>query len=155
LDEARRRMEPVDSPKAATLLNNLNKQIEAARRDGEAGLKTQSRTEGDAGNSHWRKAVANRAAGRVDDLRNLLHTWFGFYDGYDPVFTWWMDAPYKQVDQALQSYAAFLREKIVGLKADGAPPAEGPSSEGRPFGGQRAAGGPASGGRPPRSGPGE
>lgn len=135
LDEARSRMEPVDSPKVATALNNLNKQIEAARRSVEASLKTQSPSESDAKSNHLKKTVAHRAAGMVTSLRNILRNWFGFYNGYDPIFTWWMDAPYKQVDQALKNYAAFLREKIVGLKAEDTEAADRLITQGAPLGG--------------------
>ena len=43
----------------------------------------------------------------------------GFYDGYDPLFTWWMQEPYKAADQALQAYAGFLRQRFgaVGDRA--------------------------------------
>jgi uncharacterized protein (DUF885 family) len=50
-------------------------------------------------------------------LRGTLKNWFGFHNGYDPVFTWWVGEPYKTVDQSLASYATFLREKVVGVKA--------------------------------------
>jgi hypothetical protein len=39
--------------------------------------------------------------------------WNTFYNGYDPLFSWWMGMPYKQVDEAMQSYSALLREKIA------------------------------------------
>jgi uncharacterized protein (DUF885 family) len=116
LDEARRRMELVDAPKVAASMNNLNKQIETVRRNLEAQLRTSGRAEGDAQSSHMKKTVANRAAVTVNQLRNTLRNWFGFYNGYDPMFTWWVDAPYRQVDQSLQRHADFLRERIAGLR---------------------------------------
>ena len=45
-------------------------------------------------------------------MRDTLRGWFNFYDGYDPTFTWWVQEPYKGVDQGLQSYADFLRQKL-------------------------------------------
>ena len=39
--------------------------------------------------------------------------WFKYYDGYDPLFTWWAGDPYKKVDEALTDYSAFLRERVV------------------------------------------
>ena len=56
--------------------------------------------------------AANRALADVEGLRNTLRGWFGFYDGYDPLFTWWMHEPYKAADQALQAYADFLRQRF-------------------------------------------
>jgi uncharacterized protein (DUF885 family) len=45
----------------------------------------------------------------VASLRTTLRNWFSFYDGYDPIFTWWMAEPYKSADRALDEYARFLR----------------------------------------------
>jgi len=43
----------------------------------------------------------------ADSLRNSLRAWFNFCNGYDPLFTWWTDAPYKAADKALQNYVTF------------------------------------------------
>jgi uncharacterized protein (DUF885 family) len=53
----------------------------------------------------------------VNSLRETLRNWHRFYDGYDPIFTWWTAEPYKIVDQSLQAYAVTLREKVVGVRA--------------------------------------
>ncbi len=66
------------------------------------------------------KDVAARGPAAVDALRAGLTEWFTFYNGYDPLFTWWMGLPFKKVDAALQGYAQFLREKVA--PADGATP---------------------------------
>jgi uncharacterized protein (DUF885 family) len=58
------------------------------------------------------KDTAARAAEANDVLRTAVAEWFSFYDGYDPMFTWWMRMPHKQVDQTLQEYSTFLREKV-------------------------------------------
>ena len=115
LDEALIRMEWVDPASAADQLNAMNKQIESVKQAVEAGLKPQApQTE----SIIPKKTVANRAAATVDLLRNRLQTWFTFYNGYDPIFTWWVEAPYTTVDKSLQNYASFLRERIVGLKPE-------------------------------------
>lgn len=62
-----------------------------------------------------KKTVANRAAGTVDDLRRTLREWHGFYNGYDPTFTWWLEEPWKAADKALNDYASFLRQRVVGI----------------------------------------
>ncbi|MCI0490131.1 MAG: DUF885 domain-containing protein [Blastocatellia bacterium] len=126
LEESRRRMEPVDSAKLAALLTNLNKQIEETRKAVEAGLKPEgkpdSKSDAKAENKitpiKVKKTVANRAAVAAGRLKETLKRWVGFYNGYDPVFTWWTGDPYKRVDQTLQNYAAFLREKVIGVKPD-------------------------------------
>ncbi len=103
LEEARRRMEPVDAPATARILANLKKQIDHTRRELEK-------------STSINKTVANRAAANIESLRAALKTWFTFYDGYDPIFTWWNAQPYTEADMALQSYSGFLLEKLVGVK---------------------------------------
>ncbi len=141
LAEARRRMEKLDPPKVAAQLNDLTKQIETTRRALEAGLRAEP--------GKAPKSAANRAAPAVNSLRGALRAWFGYYNGYDPLFTWWMEEPYKAVDQALGDYAAYLTEKVVGLRPIDAGPtlAQARAQAGDPGrasgagGGQRGAGG--------------
>ena len=109
LDESRRRMETIDPAKAAATVTSLAKEIEAVRRTLESDLKSNSAPA-------IKKALANRAAIAADELKTVLQGWNTFYNGYDPLFTWWMSEPYKAADKTLTGYAAFLREKIVGLK---------------------------------------
>lgn len=55
-------------------------------------------------------------------LSEALHSVHTFYNGYDPLYTWWAPAPYKQLDSALKSYEAVWAEKIKtapGSKDDG------------------------------------
>jgi uncharacterized protein (DUF885 family) len=115
LEEARRRMEPIDSAKAATTLTSLKKQVEDARKLIEAGLKAGAE-ESDV--IRVKKTVAFRAVGAINNLRGNLRNWYTFYNGYDPVFTWWNEEPYKALDQTLNGYAIFLSERIVGLKTE-------------------------------------
>jgi uncharacterized protein (DUF885 family) len=133
LAEARRRMEKIEPPKVAALLNDLNKQIESTRRSVEASFRAEP--------ARLKKSVANRAASTINSLRGTLRTWFGYYNAYDPLFTWWVDEPYKAVDQTLGSYSTFMTERVVGLRAgDSAPTlAQGPPQPGQ--GGGRGGGG--------------
>jgi uncharacterized protein (DUF885 family) len=114
LEEARRRMEPMDSAKTAATLTNLKKQIDDTRKLVEAGLRAEATDV-----IRIKKTVAFRAVGAVNSLRNNLRNWYTFYNGYDPLFTWWNEEPYKTLDQTLTTYAAFLSERVVGLRAEG------------------------------------
>jgi uncharacterized protein (DUF885 family) len=58
-------------------------------------------------------ASANRAAEATEIMRLAIGEWNSFYDGYDPMFSWWMRMPSKQIDTALTDYAKFLREKVA------------------------------------------
>lgn len=112
LEDARRRMDSIDSSKIAASFTKLAKQIDATNKAVEAGLKPDAKSDA----IKTKKTVVNRAVTSIVGLRNTLRGWYTFYNGYDPIFTWWVAEPYKSVDQALDKYAAFLREKVLGLK---------------------------------------
>jgi uncharacterized protein (DUF885 family) len=124
LEESRRRMEPIDSAKTAAMLTNLRKQIDDTQKAVEAGLRPER---GTAIPSEGvvvikaKKTVAFRAVGAVNNLRNNLRNWYTFYNGYDPLFIWWNEEPYKGLDQTLNSYVALLSERVVGLRPEGTP----------------------------------
>ncbi|HEX5603499.1 MAG TPA: DUF885 family protein [Pyrinomonadaceae bacterium] len=146
LEEARRRMEPIDSAKIAATLNDLRKQVDERRRAVELGLRSEARG-GDTSNDPTRlkKTVANRAVAAINGLRGNLRNWYTFYNGYDPMFTWWNEEPYKTLDQSLTNYATFLSERIVGIRSEGtaqtqAGPNRGPGGGGFQGGGQRPGG---------------
>jgi uncharacterized protein (DUF885 family) len=112
LEDARRRMEAIDSARIAALFTKMAKQIDVTTKAVEAGLKPDAKPDA----LKAKKTIANRGVAAIVSLRNTLKTWYGFYNGYDPMFTWWVSEPYKSVDQSLEKYAAFLREKVLGLK---------------------------------------
>lgn len=119
LDDARRSMEPVDSPTAASALDDLTRRIAEVRKRVESGLHASPQDSAVAGDESGpivvKKTVANRAAAEVDGLRRTLRDWNGFYTGYDPIFTWWMAEPFKAAEKALNDYADFLRRQVVGV----------------------------------------
>jgi uncharacterized protein (DUF885 family) len=113
LEEARRRMDPVDSAKAAVTLNALKKQVEDTRRQVEAGLRGGDNPEA----IKPKKTVAFRAVNAINSLRGNLRNWYTFYNGYDPVFTWWAEQPERELEDAMAAYASLLNERIVGVRA--------------------------------------
>ncbi|HSQ23554.1 MAG TPA: DUF885 family protein, partial [Pyrinomonadaceae bacterium] len=135
LEETRRRMEPIDSAKVAVTLTAMKKQIDDTRRLVEAGLRG---TDPEA--VKVKKTVAFRGVNAINGLRGNLRNWYTFYNGYDPVFTWWNEEPYKAVDEALSGYASFMSERVVGLRS-----ATGTGQTGQQ-GGPRPGGGPGGGG---------
>ncbi|HEV8137742.1 MAG TPA: DUF885 family protein [Pyrinomonadaceae bacterium] len=126
-EETRRRMEPIDSAKTAATLNELKKQVDERRTAMEASLKPprggDSNVTADA--VRVKKTIANRAVGAINGLRNTLRNWYTFYNGYDPVFTWWNEEPYKVLDQSLTNYAQFLSERVVGIRSENGGQAQG------------------------------
>ncbi len=106
LQDTRRTLAPVNSRVASATLAAAATEADSLR----------ARYEVAANASRINKAVANRAANDVDRIRRVVGNWYRFYDGYDPVFTWWTKDPYKRLDDALTRYSKTLREKVVGFK---------------------------------------
>ncbi len=92
LEESRRKMAPVEPKKVGQQLADLGKSIDAAQ----------------SAHPVAKPTVINRAAAQIKILRDALKNWYEFYDGYDPMFTWWARDPYKKADQALEKYAKSL-----------------------------------------------
>ncbi len=118
LEDARRRMEWVDPSKMADLLNDMNHRISEARTAVGSKLTVDEKLRTKPVAPPIKKTVANRAAETLNDLRNTLKHWFNFYNGYDPMFSWWVGEPYKSVDQSLKNYSEFLKDRVVGVKPD-------------------------------------
>lgn len=55
-----------------------------------------------------------RALKRIRQWTNALERWYGFYSGYDPLFTWWCQRPQKDAKEALDNLTKAIREN--GLK---------------------------------------
>ncbi|HLF15334.1 MAG TPA: DUF885 family protein, partial [Bacteroidota bacterium] len=110
LEEERRALKPVDPKATAALLNDVKKTL--------VDSKARYDSLGKAGKSGVKKTVANRAARAVGELKRMLTGWFGYHDGYDPSFSWWVKAPYTELDSLLGDYAGFLRERLVGVRPD-------------------------------------
>jgi hypothetical protein len=64
------------------------------------------------------RATALRAAEATTQLRTAITEWFNFYNGYDPLFSWWMPMPFKQLDEGLQAHVALLRDKVAAADAE-------------------------------------
>jgi uncharacterized protein (DUF885 family) len=117
-------METVDPKGAAKALADAADQIEKTRKAVAAGLPPESDASkkepappaGSVTPIRPTRIVAYRAASMLQSTRTSLSKWYRFYDGYDPLFHWWCEAPYKKVDVALEKYVQFLRERVVGWK---------------------------------------
>jgi len=124
LAEARREMQLPDPMENAKQLTAMVKEIARTREAAEAGLATGAKpaagpqTGGAVAPIRVERTAARRAADAVGRLRTVLKEWFQYYNGYDPLFTWWVAQPYKETDQALDAYGKFIDEKLVGIKPD-------------------------------------
>jgi len=99
LQESRRQFEEVPPVEISKKLAAMTESLKSARALNNIG-----------------RSVALRAANRIGDIKKTLADWFGFYDGYDPEFSWWCRTPYKSLVTELEAQELFLRETIVGHK---------------------------------------
>lgn len=106
LAEDRRAMKPIQPRAAAEVLVSLAAAIDEAK----APLLKKGNPPG--------PILANRAVRQLNELRRSLAEWHQFYDGYDPLFSWWTAQPYKQAAADLNEYTAFVRSKFVGSDND-------------------------------------
>ena len=107
LEERRRRREPVESEAAAARLAALPAEIRSTRETVEARLENKA---------DLSRSVALRAVTTLARHTRLLEDWYEHYAGYDPVFTWWNEDPYARAKTALDDYATFLRETVIGYR---------------------------------------
>jgi len=138
LQDARRNLVTIDPRAAARTLAEVTKQVDSLRSLFEpppnrgaspsTTADTAARPRGTA--PQVTKTVANRAADDLDQVRGVVGSWFRYYDGYDPDFSWWVKDPCRKLDEALTRYARTLRERVVGMK-----PSEGGRGEGGGGGG--------------------
>ncbi len=101
LYEARVRVEPMDAQDAAGRVTAAHKSIAAVR----ARL--------DAGTVRIAPALAGEAAAALDAIRFAMNDWYTFYNGYDPLFTWWMNLPYEHLTTELNAYTTQLRTTVI------------------------------------------
>ncbi len=111
LEETRREMLPIDGSKSAKALDHVSQMIAVAR----TRIENTGRGGADVPAPPSRIA-AYRAAEVIGQLHGTLQSWYKFYEGYDPIFSWWTLTPYRGADTAMTAYARLLRERVVGWK---------------------------------------
>ena len=103
MNDARIRMEAMDAPKTAAELAALADRVTIFREEIEGRIDSVDRL------------AAFRAQEQLGEVEDALESWYAFYSGYDPLFTWWSSAPYRELTEALGSYRSFLRERVLGI----------------------------------------
>jgi uncharacterized protein (DUF885 family) len=135
LEAARWRMETIDAQVAATKVSEVADQVKKLKGRVEKGKKSKEEKKSDKTNETTSTPspkeskdkpdeaplkvsalLARRAANAITEVRGTLKTWYSFYDGYQPDFSWWLKKPYDEVSSALESYAKYLREEVAELK---------------------------------------
>ena len=129
LELSRRKMAPVNARAAAEVLAGFPEQIKQVRariekgKSQKAGDKTDKGEKAEKGDKaegskglKVSAGVARRAAEAVSSLHGALNTWAGFYEGFQPEFSWWVNRPQEDAGKAMAEYAKYLREDVAGLK---------------------------------------
>lgn len=121
LQDARRNLTTLDARTTSLVLAEVTRQVDSLRArfesptqrgDTSAAAATSARVPAPAVS----KTVANRAAENLDQIGRVMQNWYEYYDGYDPLFSWWVKDPYKRLDESLKRYARTLRERVVGFR---------------------------------------
>ena len=108
----------VDPRAAAATLDKIARQAGELAKD----LKEPAAKGSIASRRQVSPGVAARAAAEVQDLREVLKDFHGYYDGYDPEYSWWARKPYADADAALQAWADAIRSELLGVKPGGKTP---------------------------------
>jgi uncharacterized protein (DUF885 family) len=150
LHDARRNLESIDGQRAARALSEITHQIDSLRAlfdapagRGGGGAAPDSAARPRVAAPKVSRTVGNRAADNLDAVRGVIGQWYRFYNGYDPLFSWWVTNPYQKLEESLQRYAQVIRQRVVGIPAATAVASAAGGRGGAPAG----AGGGAGGGR--------
>ncbi len=98
LQKPRRRGIAADGEAVAKELNEINKEIVKAV----AALKKADSLE---------SGQANLASEAAKGLQGSLKDYFNFYNGYDPLFSWWVPKTYSETDSLLGAFANAIKKK--------------------------------------------
>lgn len=98
IERARRRGAAPDAEKLAAEMNSIAKEL----------MKSKTALEKE---KDMPLALSRRAAATAQGLQAALKSSFYFYNGYDPLYTWWIPMPYKRLDELLGEYANVLTGK--------------------------------------------
>ncbi|MEX2317563.1 MAG: DUF885 family protein [Pirellulales bacterium] len=128
LVEERQVVKPMNAESAASRVDTIAGKVN----DAKAALKSRlDAVENENPANRLTASDLTRAATRVGDLRQLLQRWHGFYDGYDPMFSWWLRAPFADATKSLDAYATYVKEQSSKL-ADATAAEASPQPEASP-----------------------
>ena len=98
MEKARRRGATVDGEKVAGELNSILKEVKTSL---ESAKKIESLD----------MPLAMRGEEAISGISARLKSTYEFYNGYDPLYTWWVPKPFKTLDSTLMVYAKLMKSK--------------------------------------------
>jgi len=66
--------------------------------------------------------LVKKAADMSRRLQQILKHWFDFYNGYDPLFTWWAEEPYKKAEESFNLFIEYLSKNVTGVPEESEEP---------------------------------
>ncbi|HYE62657.1 MAG TPA: DUF885 family protein [Phycisphaerales bacterium] len=114
LELARVRMDACDPPAAAQTLADISDKVKRTLDRVKDGRKKEGERTDTA--IVLTPAVAQRAAGAVDELSGTLDRWASSYEEFVPDFDWWTRKPREEAQKQLRELSKELREEVAGLK---------------------------------------
>ena len=97
MEKARRRGAVPDAQHIANELDSISRQLKTLQ----AKLAT----------ANFSVETGRRAEGVVQAMRDALKSVYEFYNGYDPLFTWWVPQPYQRLDSVLGVYKDSIKAR--------------------------------------------
>jgi hypothetical protein len=116
LQDDRRSLKTIDQSALARTVADLARQVDSLRALFEPAPPSRDSGRARPVAPRVSRTVANRAADDLENLRRVMQGWYRFYDGYDPLFSWWNKNPYAKLDSAMTRYSRTIRERVVGLR---------------------------------------
>jgi uncharacterized protein (DUF885 family) len=129
LQDARRNQESINHAALARTMADVARQVDSLRAlfDAPAArAASDSAARPRAAAPKVSRTIANRAADNLDNVRRVMTAWYRYYDGYDPLFSWWARDPYRKLDSAMVRYSRVLRERVVGIRPQDLATNQGP-----------------------------
>ena len=105
LEKKRRRGAQVDGEKVSREWADITKEVKAL----------QAKLKDDKSFSQESVYTAGEA---IANVKRSLAGINEFYNGYDPMFTWWVPKTYQALDEALTAYASTIKGKAVAVAVD-------------------------------------
>ncbi|PZX59745.1 uncharacterized protein (DUF885 family) [Algoriphagus ratkowskyi] len=115
--QGRRRAQKPDPQMLAATWNEVSKLVDAQFKNLASTPKYNS----------WQKA--DLAAAAVDAMNRTTSEAYSYYYDFDPMFTWWMPEPWKNLEASMKAYSQALREHYTNSVKD-----DGSGIIGRPIG---------------------
>jgi hypothetical protein len=112
LHEARRELEGVDPREAAETVDQVTREMAEARDRIREALRGDRRVNG----VEVTPVVALRAVSRLGELQGATSSWFNHFDGYDPLFSWWVRTPWEAFERGAGELVTLLRQDGAGFR---------------------------------------